>query len=75
MTIWTTQARRDHYAILRNGIEVGTMTKARSGYVDWSFSTNYPRPSVSTQRRLLAEIGCFQATDWPGLAAVAGRSR
>jgi hypothetical protein len=72
MTIWTTQARRDHYAILRNGVEVGSMTKAKSGYVDWSFSANRPRPSAATQRRLLSEIGCFPAIDWPKVASNSG---
>lgn len=44
------------YAITYRGRLVGHLDIHGSGYRDWSFAAGQPRPSSSTQRRLVSSV-------------------
>lgn len=49
------------YAVLFDELPVGEVVLHRSGYADWLFGVDDPRPSATTCRRLLAQIDVAEA--------------
>ena len=54
-SVYHTGSGRD-YMVTYRGIRCGHLTIHRSGYMDWTFTVGLPRPSDSTQRRLVASV-------------------